>query len=97
SYVSRSGVAVSTRAASASRLHVQARPRAGGRLRVGAQERPSADPSTRPPGARGTVSGDGGNRARTAGPPCAAGRVVGPGRDLFPASWGAGLGPLSLS
>ena len=35
--------------------------------------------------------------ARTAGPPCAAGRAVGAGRDLFPAGWGAGAGPLGLS
>ena len=35
--------------------------------------------------------------ARTAGPPCAAGRAVGPGRGLFPAGWGTGVGPLGLS
>src|SRR5262249_43060409 len=76
-HVSRGRVAVSTRAAPAGRLYVQACPHPGGCLRIRAAARAAADPPAPRPGAGDTVFRDGDDSAGTTRPPCAAGRVVG--------------------
>src|SRR5262249_1092259 len=90
-------VLVPTGAAPPGDVYLQACPGAGCRISVTAPQHAAAVPSAHPPGPGGPVSRDSGDDPRIAGLPCAAQRAVEPGRNLFPAGWGAGCDTLGLS